>query len=127
MEMETGQTILKRMHTREFKEEAVRRAQADPENRAAIARSLDLNSTMLLRWVREKESGHWDRKTWRRNPPGTQVATPKKPPRGDAPAAPATAQPNATEAFLKLKKLVDDLTTERDMLKATLAHYLLKG
>jgi transposase-like protein len=127
MEMETAQTIRKRLYTREFKEEAVRQYHTDPDrNMTALVKRLGITDASLRNWIREKETGHWDRKTWKTNKT-KQLAAPTPARLDSAPAAPKPAAgqtSNVTEAFHKLNHIVETVTKERDLLKALLAHYM---
>lgn len=104
----------------EFKEDAVRRANADPTNIPKIARELEINSTMLRRWMKEKESGHWDRAHYRRKS-GTAVSTPL-PPQSNLDKPPKVS--GDTEG---LRRKLAEVTEERDLLKQALTYYLKKG
>ena len=104
----------------EFKEDAVRRANEDPRNIPKLARDLEINGTMLRRWMKEKESGHWDRTHYRKKS-GTAVSTPL-PPQSNY-----DKSPKVSGDVEELRRKLAEVTEERDLLKKTLTYYLTKG
>jgi transposase-like protein len=120
MELENPQTIMKRMHTREFKEHAVNRANEEGAILSQVARDLDIGSNILRRWMKEKETGHWDRPFYRRD-------SKKKGGRHTAAAVsstPARADQDTKDTCATLRQQLKDITAERDMLKNMLSYYL---
>lgn len=97
----------RKLYPKDFKEDAVRRAMEPGAMLSRIATDLDLNSAMLGRWVREHKS--------KRD--------------GKTPGVPSTLtqnvlNPKDTVELERLRQRIAELTAERDLLKATLSHYL---
>lgn len=128
-----GRAPGRRDYSREFKEEAVSKCLA-AGNFSQVGRELDVNDNILRRWVREKETGHWDkvRQATFKNPITITHNLNTAPTPAPLPARAANRPPpdslkskdhNLGELD-RLRTLVEELTKERDLLKQMLAHYL---
>lgn len=94
----------RRVHSDRFKAEAVERALAPGAVLSQIATDLDINSTMLRRWVKERAARA-----------GSAVAVLSPTPVRRAPA---------TDELEQLRKRVAALTDELAVVKAALRHYM---
>jgi transposase-like protein len=117
--MTDGRTA-KRTFTQEFRNDAVKRAIKPGAIREHVARELGIRGSMLGRWVRE-DTQRGKIKTLIDS--GALVGV-----EDEFPVAKVAkvAKGDLSLEVGRLSELVDDLTKERDMLKATLAFYLSK-
>ena len=108
----------RRLFTKEFKQEAVRRAMEPGVRLIDVASELDIGAGMLGRWIREITKTTKSR----RIDVGALAA-------GNNELVPAARQPKDKDEkrdgeLARLREQVAKLTKERDKLKSTLAFYI---
>lgn len=110
----------RRYFSEEFRANAVRRAAKPGVIVTHVARELDIRASMLARWVREDTK----RGKITTNVDSGELVNAED----EFPVARAfkVGKGDLSLEVGRLTNLVDDLTKERDVLKATLAYYLSK-
>jgi transposase len=91
--------MAKRVHTAEFKREAVRLASKPGISKAQAARELGIHPNVLKVWCEKFSSGKWDEK------PGTQLKT------------------EQAREIERLKRELAEARMERDILKKAAAYF----
>lgn len=91
--------VTRRKHSAEFKREAVRLAKQEGVAQAQVARELGIHVSLLRKWAEQFETGRWD---------GT----------GDG-----TLKSGQTQELEKLRRELNRVKTERDILKKALAYF----
>ena len=89
----------RRKHSDEFKREAVRLAKQSAVSQAQVAQELGIHVSLLRKWTEQFESGHWSKA------------------RGSA------LQSSQTQELEKLRRELNRVRTERDILKKALAYF----
>jgi transposase-like protein len=110
--------VARRIFPQEFREEAVRRAEEPGVRVAELATELDVNISVLRRWIKEKKAGRWE----------NHVPYSKRPKAVPAIASsdPQEKPPKVSSSNQELQQHLAIITQERDMLKQMLAFYLNK-
>jgi transposase len=113
--------VARRVFPQEFREEAVRRAEEPGVRVAELATELDVNISVLRRWIKEKKAGRWDK---------NYVPYAKRPKTKGVPTIatdePPEKPPKVSSSNQELQQHLATITQERDMLKQMLAFYLNK-
>ncbi len=91
--------MARRKYTAEFKREAVRLVQQAGVRKSEVARELGLHPTLLRRWIEQFEAGVWE-------------ATPG-----------AALKSGQTQELERLRRELNRVKTERDILKKALAYF----
>lgn len=91
--------MARRKHSAEFKREAVRLANQVGVTKKQVAQELGIHTTLLRRWIEQFESGTWEAK------PGAMLKS---------------AQ---TQELERLRRELNRVKTERDILKKALAYF----
>ena len=91
--------MAKRVHTAEFKREAVRLASKPGISKAEAARQLSIHPNVLKVWCEKFKSGKWDEK------PGAELKTEQQ------------------KELERLRREVADLKMERDILRKAAAYF----
>jgi transposase-like protein len=113
--------VLRRLHTWEFKEDIVARANEEGAFPPDIAREAGINPSMLQRWMKEKAAGKWEG-----HPTGAVLNMPKRKYKTQqVPATVPTKTPIASNDQVdKLRQKIDFLTKENDLLRKMVALYI---
>lgn len=117
--------VLRRLHTWEFKEDVVARANEEGTHIPDLARELAINSTMIRRWQKEKAAGRWEG-----HPSGAVLNAPKRKynkPGGLPVTSESAPKPKSTsnsEELETLKLQVLMLTRENELLRKMVEHYI---
>jgi transposase-like protein len=106
--------LVKRSFTREFRDDAVKRATVPGAVVTHVANELGIRGSMLARWVREDRL---------RGKVMTLIDSGEL--SGAEDYRPVKTEPNPE--LIKLREQVAELTRERDTLQNTLAFYLVKS
>jgi transposase len=89
----------RRKHSPEFKREAVRLAKRSGASQAQVAQELGIHVSLLRKWTEQFEAGHWDS------------------------AGGGALKSGPTQELEKLRRELNRVKTERDILKKALAYF----